>query len=54
MIVQQYSRNERIESLDYPELKENKLACFVNSYGSFQAFNLVHDFWRKYRKVYVS
>ena len=35
-------------------LKENKLACFTNSSGSFELHDLVHDFWKKYYEVHAS
>ena len=31
----------------YISLKGNKLACFANSYGSFQVQCMVHNFWKK-------
>ena len=45
---------KRNELRVYFSLKENKLACFTNSYDSFQVHDLVHDFWKKYHKVHVS
>ena len=38
----------------YISLKENKLACFANSWGSFQIHDLVHHFWKNSLKVHVS
>ena len=37
----------------YISLKQNELACFVNSEGSFKVHDLVHDFWKKCHNVSV-
>ena len=44
-IVQQNSKKEQLKA--YISQNKNKLARFINSEGSFQVHDLVHDFWER-------
>ena len=34
-------------------MKENKLACFANTEGSFQLLDLINDLWKEYYLCYL-